>query len=133
VNTGSLLTLLNPYGLLGGLVTLSLFALHGAIFVSLKTTGELRDRARDVAVKVAIAAVPLAAAFLVISRVIHGRPASTRSSCWTAAASRSEVLAASFLRPAARTGKCGSASRPARAPAGLRHESEEGPMTRMAA
>ena len=49
VYTGNLLTLLNPYGLLGGLVTLSLFTLHGAIFLSLKTTGELRERARRAA------------------------------------------------------------------------------------
>ena len=33
VYTGNLLTLLNWYGLLGGLVTLSLFTLHGAIFL----------------------------------------------------------------------------------------------------
>src|SRR6187402_398679 len=37
--TGTLLTLLNPYGLLGGLTTLSLFATHGAMFVALKTDG----------------------------------------------------------------------------------------------
>ena len=42
VVTGNLLTLLNPYGLLGGLATLTLFALHGAIFLSLRTTGDLR-------------------------------------------------------------------------------------------
>src|SRR3954465_4356487 len=39
--TGSFFTLLNPYSLLGGVVTLSLFALHGAVFLSLRTTGEL--------------------------------------------------------------------------------------------
>ena len=58
VYTGNLLTLLNWYGLLGGLVTLSLFTLHGAIFLGLKTTGELRARARATAVKVALVAVP---------------------------------------------------------------------------
>jgi cytochrome bd ubiquinol oxidase subunit II len=75
VYTGNLLTLLNPYGLLGGLTTLSLFTLHGAIFLGLKTTGELRGRARAAAVRVAVAAVPLAAAFLVASQVAHGKPA----------------------------------------------------------
>ena len=44
VYTGNLLTLLNWYGLLGGLVTLSLFTLHGAIFLALRTTGELSRR-----------------------------------------------------------------------------------------
>ena len=43
---GSFFDLLNPYALLGGLVTLSLFVTHGAVFVSLKTVGDIRVRAR---------------------------------------------------------------------------------------
>src|SRR4051794_20724021 len=43
---GGLLDLLNPYALLGGLVTLALFTFHGAVFVSLKTLDGIRDRAR---------------------------------------------------------------------------------------
>ena len=75
VYTGNLLTLLNWYGLLGGLVTLSLFTLHGAIFLGLRTAGELRQRAQRAAVKVALAAVPLAAVFLAVTQVGHGKPA----------------------------------------------------------
>ncbi len=75
VYTGNLLTLLNWYGLLGGLTTLSLFALHGAIFLSLKTDGELRQRARSMAVRIALAGVPLAAAFLIASQLSHGKAA----------------------------------------------------------
>ena len=75
VYTGNLLTLLNWYGLLGGLVTLSLFTLHGAIFLGLKTTGELRVRARRMAVSTALVAVPLAAVFLALTQFSHGRPA----------------------------------------------------------
>ena len=41
--TGTFLTLLNPYALLGGLMTLTVFALHGALFIALKTDGEIRD------------------------------------------------------------------------------------------
>ena len=37
--TGTCFTLLNPYGLLGGLVTLSLFTLHGAMFLALQDRG----------------------------------------------------------------------------------------------
>ena len=44
--TGTLFTLLNPFGLLGGLTTLALFTLHGAVFLGLKTEGPVRDRAR---------------------------------------------------------------------------------------
>jgi cytochrome d ubiquinol oxidase subunit II len=76
VYTGNLLTLLNWYGLLGGLVTLSLFTLHGAIFLGLRTTGELRQRAQRTAVRTALAAVPLAAIFLAVTQVSHGKPAS---------------------------------------------------------
>jgi cytochrome bd ubiquinol oxidase subunit II len=75
VYTGNLLTLLNWYGLLGGLVTLSLFTLHGAIFTALRTTGELSQRARRTAVRVALAAVPLAAVFLAVTQYNYGKPA----------------------------------------------------------
>jgi cytochrome d ubiquinol oxidase subunit II len=46
---GSLLDLLNPYAVFGGVTSLLLFTLHGAIFAVLKTTGELSERARTVA------------------------------------------------------------------------------------
>lgn len=47
--TGNLLTLLNPYGLLGGLTAVSVFLLHGAVFISLKTTGDVQESARSAA------------------------------------------------------------------------------------
>src|ERR1700722_18045316 len=75
VYAGNLLTLLNWYGLLGGLVTLSLFTLHGAVFLALRTTGELSRRARRTAARTALAAVPLAAVFLAVTQSGHGRPA----------------------------------------------------------
>ncbi len=75
VYTGNLLTLLNWYGLLGGLVTLALFTLHGAIFLGLRTDGELRERAKRTAVRVALAAIPLAAVFLAVTQYSYGKPA----------------------------------------------------------
>ncbi|MCF8061106.1 MAG: cytochrome d ubiquinol oxidase subunit II [Deltaproteobacteria bacterium] len=45
VYRGSLLTLLNPYGLLGGLLFLLLFLEHGALWLAVKTDGPLHDRA----------------------------------------------------------------------------------------
>lgn len=47
--TGNLFTLLNPYGLLGGVTTTAIFLLHGANFLTLKLDGELRERARNAA------------------------------------------------------------------------------------
>ena len=74
--TGNLFTLLNPYGLLGGLTTVALFAQHGAVFLALKTDGEVRHRARALALRLAPAAVVLAGAFLVWSQAAHGTVAS---------------------------------------------------------
>jgi cytochrome d ubiquinol oxidase subunit II len=43
---GSFLGLLNPYALLVGVTTVALFMMHGAIYVVLKTEGELHEKAR---------------------------------------------------------------------------------------
>lgn len=71
IYTGTLFTLLNPYGLLGGLVTLTLFWTHGLIFISLKTDGDMRDRASKLATKVGIVTTLLAASFLVWTLIAH--------------------------------------------------------------
>jgi len=63
--TGSFFTLLNPYALLGGLTTLTVFTLHGAVFIALKTTGELRDRARKAVLLLGPGAAIFAVGFLV--------------------------------------------------------------------
>lgn len=68
---GNLLVLLNPYGLLGGLVTLTLFFTHGLIFLTMKTSGEIKERARLLATKVGLLATVLAAAFLVWTLAVH--------------------------------------------------------------
>jgi cytochrome bd ubiquinol oxidase subunit II len=72
--TGNLFTLLNPFGLLGGLVTLTLFATHGALFVALKTDGDIRHRARDLAVRIGAVAAVLAVVFLVWTQIKTGTP-----------------------------------------------------------
>ncbi len=46
---GSLGLLLNPFAILGGLASLVMFTLHGAIFLSLRTTDELKDRVERIA------------------------------------------------------------------------------------
>jgi cytochrome bd ubiquinol oxidase subunit II len=74
--TGSLLTLLNPFGLLGGVVTLLLFLTHGAVFVSLKTDGDIRHRARALALKLSAVDV---AAVLVLEVWIQTSGGSTSS------------------------------------------------------
>lgn len=71
IYTGTLFTLLNPYGLLGGLVTLSLFWLHGLVFITLKTDGEIKVRARALAIKVGVVTTILAASFLLWTLFAH--------------------------------------------------------------
>ncbi|HYY10094.1 MAG TPA: cytochrome d ubiquinol oxidase subunit II, partial [Kineosporiaceae bacterium] len=71
--TGTLFTLLNPYGLLGGLTTLALFALHGALYLGLKTTGELRERAVALAARIAPVPVVVAGVFAVWTQLAHGK------------------------------------------------------------
>jgi cytochrome d ubiquinol oxidase subunit II len=61
---GNFVDLLNPYALLGGLVTLSLFLAHGALFLTLRTTGVLEERARAAAARFAPAAALVTVAFL---------------------------------------------------------------------
>lgn len=59
---GSFFSLLNGYALLTGLAALSVFTLHGAVFLSLRTSDELERRAHRVAKYVWIPAVVLAIA-----------------------------------------------------------------------
>ncbi|GAA3518030.1 cytochrome d ubiquinol oxidase subunit II [Nocardioides daeguensis] len=61
---GGFFDLLNPYALLGGLTTLALFVTHGALFIALKTDGEIRHRARNLAVRAVVVTAVLAVAFL---------------------------------------------------------------------
>ena len=46
--SGNLLTLLHPYALLMGITTIALFAMHGSIYLHLKTEGRLQERIRGV-------------------------------------------------------------------------------------
>lgn len=61
---GTFFTLLNPYALLGGLTTLMLFFTHGVIFVTLKTDGELKARAKALVTRSTVITVLVAASFL---------------------------------------------------------------------
>ncbi|WP_396598865.1 cytochrome d ubiquinol oxidase subunit II [Frigoribacterium sp. R86507] len=70
--TGTLLDLLNPYALLGGLTTLLLFFTHGVVFVTLKTEGEIRGRARRLATRAGVVTIVVAAAFLALTSLMHG-------------------------------------------------------------
>ncbi len=100
VFTGNLLTLLHPYALLGGTVTLTLFALHGALFLALKTEGEIRVNAARFASKLGPLVVVLAAAFLMWTQADSGRLATDLTAALAAVA----LVAALFASAAGREG-----------------------------
>ena len=85
---GGFFSLLSPFALLGGLVTLGLFLTHGAVFIALKTDGDIRVRARALAFKFAIATTLVAGTFAVWAQVAYSVP-------WTWAAVA--VAAASLI------------------------------------
>ena len=70
--TGNLLTLLNPYALLGGATTAAIFALHGATFLALKTNGDVRARARRAAMVAGPIAVAAGGTFLLWTQLRTG-------------------------------------------------------------
>ncbi|WP_293782856.1 cytochrome d ubiquinol oxidase subunit II [uncultured Aeromicrobium sp.] len=89
---GGFFNLLNPYALLGGLVTVSAFLVHGALFVALKTVGDIRVRAHQMAQRVGILAAILAVAFIVWTGLMHGTVA-----VWTCGALAAVALVGGLL------------------------------------
>ncbi|MFJ2113686.1 MULTISPECIES: cytochrome d ubiquinol oxidase subunit II [unclassified Streptomyces] len=69
---GTLGDLLNPYALLGGLVTLVLFTFHGAVFAALKTVGDIRVRAGKLAIGLGATAAVLVLGFLAWTQAEDG-------------------------------------------------------------
>jgi len=90
--TGNLFTLLNPVGLLGGLTTVALFLTHGAIFIALKTEGDIRHEARALWLKTGAVAAVLAVVLLVSINVSTGSIAS-----WIAAVVAAVALLAGLF------------------------------------
>jgi cytochrome bd ubiquinol oxidase subunit II len=68
---GGFFTLLNPYALLGGLTTLGLFTLHGAVFLALKTDGETRRRAGRLSARLGVPVIAIAGGFLLWTAIAH--------------------------------------------------------------
>lgn len=76
---GGFLALLSPFALLGGVVTLSLFLTHGAVFLAMKVDGEMRERAATFASRSSVVTLVAAGAWAVWAQVAY-------STAWTWAA-----------------------------------------------
>jgi cytochrome bd ubiquinol oxidase subunit II len=62
---GTLFTLLNPYGILGGLFFVVMFLVHGALWLANKSEGEMQQRAAALVGKLWMALAVVAVVFLV--------------------------------------------------------------------
>ena len=67
---GDFADLFSAYSVFAGIAVVLLFAFHGALFLALRTSGELRERAERATRRLAIPAVLVAAAFLVWTVVV---------------------------------------------------------------
>jgi cytochrome bd ubiquinol oxidase subunit II len=70
--TGNFFDLLTGYGLMTGVTLLALCLLHGATFLALRTTGEIRDRAHAAARTIGAVAIVLNLAWVVWTLVVIG-------------------------------------------------------------
>jgi cytochrome d ubiquinol oxidase subunit II len=71
---GDFLDLFSGYTVLGGVAVVSLFALHGANYLGIRTSGELCERAMSAARRLSVPAIVLGAGFLVWTvAVAHDR------------------------------------------------------------
>ena len=78
---GNFFGLFLPYALIGGLLFVTLFLMHGGIFISLKTNGGIRETARNLAGKIGLVVLALMAVFMIWTAAVHGTGALT----WVAA------------------------------------------------
>src|SRR5438477_1872453 len=69
--TGSFWDLLQPYALFTGITLMLICALHGATFLSLKTTGAMHERSRDLARRIAPATAAAVIGFAIWTHVAH--------------------------------------------------------------
>ena len=72
VMVGGFFDLLSPYTLLGGLTTLALFLVHGALFLAFRTQGPTADRTRSLSRPLSWITGALATVFLIWSSAIRG-------------------------------------------------------------
>ncbi len=98
IYTGGFFNLLNPYSLLGGLVTLTLFVTHGAVFLALKTSGDIQVRAQQFAIKSGVVAAVLAVAYLLWTQLAYSTKAWTWILVVVAALTWVAGIAANYLK-----------------------------------
>lgn len=95
---GSFWGLFGPFALLGGVMLVVLFLVHGSAFIALKTKGVIHDRAEGFGAKVGWAATALVAVFVVCQNVFY--PANSEFGDFTVFAWVAGVLAIACIAAA---------------------------------
>ena len=72
VFTGGFWSLFSPFALLGGAVLVALFLFHGAIFLALKTRGEVHERAKAFAERIGLGVIGAGGLWLLWSNLAYG-------------------------------------------------------------
>lgn len=73
VDYQTLFSLLNIFGIVGGLISLSMFLMHGSTYLIMKTEGEVQQRARNFAAFFGYAYIIFTIVFLAISPIFAPR------------------------------------------------------------
>ena len=71
--TAGFFDLLNPYALLGGATMALVFALHGAVFIALKTSGDVHEDSVKIAARLSIPAVLVGGTFALWTQLAYGK------------------------------------------------------------
>lgn len=89
---GGFFNLLNPFALLGGVVLAVLFLLHGAIFIAMKTDGDIRVRATKLAQTLSMVALAGGAIWAIWLQLAYSAPWT-----WAVVALAAAALAATVI------------------------------------
>jgi len=95
---GSFVDLLNPFALLGGAMTALIFLTHGAVFLALKTDGQIRHRAAAFAERSALVTFVVAGVFAVWAQLAYSVAWTWAATALAAAALVATVVAARLRR-----------------------------------
>ena len=71
--TAGFFDLINPYAVLGGVTMAAVFALHGAVFIALKTSGDVHEDAVKMAVRLSVPAALVGGAFALWTQLAYGK------------------------------------------------------------
>ncbi|MCB2174741.1 MAG: cytochrome d ubiquinol oxidase subunit II [Actinomycetales bacterium] len=95
---GTFFDLLNPFALLGGVTTAMIFLTHGAIFLALKTDGDIKERAAKLAQTLSLVTLVVAGAWAVWLQLAYSNNSWTWLATGVAAVALIGVVLAARVR-----------------------------------